>query len=141
MIEMKKPEEIAVARHKIISGVLTAQDDGSEAAKIAQLKKEACLINGISRRTLERWLDSYSERGFEGLFPVQRIYHAPGAIPDTVISEAVFLRRELPSRSVSQIIEILEMEGAAPAGSVKRSTLQEHLAKHGYSARQMKQYS
>jgi len=141
MIDTRKPEEIALSRHKAIAGLLTALDDGTDNAKIVQLKKEICRKNGISRRTLERWLTGYSERGFEGLKPVPRIPGKPGVIPEQVIEEAIFLRRELPSRSIPQIIEILEMEGKVPEGSVKRTTLQDRLAERGYSARQMKLYS
>lgn len=141
MIDTRKPEEIALSRHKAISPLLEALDDGADGAKIVQLRKDICLKNGISRRTLGRWLTGYSERGFEGLKPASRIPSKPGIIPESVIEEAIFLRRELPSRSIPQIIEILEMEGKAPAGSVKRTTLQERLAERGYSARQMKLYS
>ena len=51
------------------------------------------------------------------------------------------LRREVPSRSVSQIIQILEWEGKAQPGQLKRSTLQEKLTERGYSSRQMRMYS
>ena len=51
------------------------------------------------------------------------------------------LRREVPGRSVAQIIEILEWEGLAEPGQIKRSTLQEKLAQRGYSTRQMKTYA
>jgi transposase InsO family protein len=46
----------------------------------------------------------------------------------------------VPSRSIPQIIEILEMEGKAPPGFIKRTTLQDKLQERGYSARQMKMY-
>jgi hypothetical protein len=51
------------------------------------------------------------------------------------------LRRQVPSRSISQIIQILEWEGLAEPGQIKRSTLQEKLAERGYSARHMKLYA
>jgi len=50
------------------------------------------------------------------------------------------LHREVPGRSIQQIIEILEMEGKAGAGALKRTTLQDVLQERGYSARQMKLY-
>jgi len=64
----------------------------------------------------------------------------PSAIPEELIAEAILLRREVPSRSIPQIIEILEMEGRAPPGRLKRTTLQDRLQERGYSARQMKLY-
>lgn len=71
---------------------------------------------------------------------MDRSQNAPGVIPEELIAEAILLRREVPGRSVPQIIEILEMEGKAPPGLVKRTTLQDKLQAEGYSARQMKMY-
>uniref|UniRef100_UPI0035B518E4 hypothetical protein n=1 Tax=Peribacillus tepidiphilus TaxID=2652445 RepID=UPI0035B518E4 len=50
------------------------------------------------------------------------------AVPPHLLEEAFLLRREVPGRSVSQIIQILEWEGKAQPGHLKRSTLQEKLA-------------
>lgn len=140
MKENQKAEEIALGRYKIIAPIVAAMEEKVDAAKLVQLKKEACEQNGISRRTLGRWLDAYFEKGFEGIKPAGRSSSRPGAIPETLIEEAILLRREVPSRSVPQIIEILEMEGKAPEGMLKRTTLQDKLQERGYSARQMKMY-
>jgi transposase InsO family protein len=64
-----------------------------------------------------------------------------GAITDQIIDMAVMLRREVPSRSIETIIKILEMEDVVAEGELKRTTLQENLAKRGYSTRQMKMYA
>jgi len=58
-----------------------------------------------------------------------------------LLEEAVLLKREVPSRSVNRMIEILEMEGKAPYGVLSRSTLQRHLQKRGYGKKQMKLYA
>ena len=42
---------------------------------------------------------------------------------------------------MAQIIQILEWEGLAEPGQIKRSTLQEKLTEKGYSSRHMKLYS
>jgi len=140
MTDKRKPEEIAVNRHKIIAPILATMEEKADAAKIVLLKKEAYEQYGISRRTLMRWLTGYQEHGFEGLKPIERVSSAPGVIPERLVDEAILLRREVPSRSIPQIIEILEMEGKAPPGLLKRSTLQDKLQVKGYSARQMKMY-
>ena len=57
------------------------------------------------------------------------------------MEQAILLRREVPGRSVSQIINILEWEGLAEPGQIKRSTLQERLAERGYSSRHMRMYA
>ena len=140
MKDTRKAEEIAVNRHKIIASIIAAMEENADAAKLMLLKNEVCEQNGIHRRTLGRWIDAYLERGFEGLKPMGRESRAPGAIPEALIQEAILLRREVPGRSVPQIIEILEMEGRAPPGLLKRTTLQDKLQEKGYSARQMKMY-
>lgn len=140
MDNIRRPEEIAVNRHKIIAPIVAAEEEQADAAKIALLKKEACQQSGVHRRTLGRWLDAYRQQGFDGLKPTGRTNGVSGGIPEELIAEAILLRREVPSRSIPQIIEILEMEGKAPVGLLKKSTLQDKLQDRGYSARQMKMY-
>jgi putative transposase len=62
-------------------------------------------------------------------------------IPPHLLEQAILLRKEAPSRSVAQIIQILEWEVMAEPGQIKRSTLQEKLTEKGYSSRQMRMYS
>jgi len=140
MKDSRKPDEIAVNRHRIISPLIIALEEKADAAKIMQVKNEICQQHGISRRTLGRWVESHRTNGFEGLKPVGRNNQHGTIIPEGMIQEAILLRREVPSRSVPQIIEILEMEGKAPVGFIKRTTLQDKLTQRGYSARQMKLY-
>ena len=80
MSELRKPEEMAVTRHKIIAPILSAMEEKADRAKLVLLKKEACLQNGIHRRTLGRWMDAYQKHGFEGLKPAGRVSSAPGVI-------------------------------------------------------------
>ena len=140
MKDKRKAEEIAVNRHKIIAPFMVAVDENADAAVLGMLKHEACGQNGIHRKTFERWLNAYYEDGFEGLKPAGRDDKNRGVIPEELINEAILLRREVPTRSIPQIIEILEMEGKAPLGLLKRTTLQDKLQERGYSARQMKLY-
>ena len=80
MKDTRKPEEIAVSRHRIIAPIIAAMEEKADAAKIVLLKKEAYEQYGISRRTLMRWLNGYGEKGFEGLKPAGRVSSAPGVI-------------------------------------------------------------
>jgi transposase InsO family protein len=132
-------DAIALERYKIISPILAAEEEKADRAKIGLLKSEACGIAGISRKTLSRWLERYAGSGFDGL-KYQGAVTANRKIPGELIKEAILLRMEVPSRGVPQIIEILEMEGKAPAGLLKRTTLQDRLREEGYSAAQMKLY-
>ena len=140
MVENKSASETAENRFKIITPVLVAMEEGADTAKTVQIKKDVCERHGISYRTLGRWLDAHGKNGFNGLKPAPRAYSGPNAIPEHLMEEAILLRREVPTRSVSQIIEILELEGKAPAGLLKRTTLQEKLSARGYSSRLMRLY-
>jgi transposase InsO family protein len=142
---MKKPifdqkaEEIAQRRIEIISPLL---GNGIDKGRLKQLIALQCQKHAISVRTVERYLESYRKEGYKGLYPMKREKRAKnGAITDEIINMAVMLRREVPSRSIETIIRILEMEEVVDEGELKRTTLQENLAKLGYSARQMKMYS
>ena len=136
----REQDETALERLKIISPILSAMDDNTDRAKIGLLKSEACGQAGVSRKTLERWLSRYAENGFEGLKYQTTASDTKKLIPGELVKEAIQLRLEVPSRSVPQIIEILEMEGKAPVGFLKRSTLQDRLRENGYSKTQMKLY-
>ncbi len=54
-----------------------------------------------------------------------------------VLSEAIALRKELNSRSVRTIIEVLESEGIAEKGTIKRATLQKNLQEAGWGSSQI----
>ena len=133
-------DETALERFKIISPILSALDEKADKSKIGMLKNQACSEAGVCRKTLGRWLDCYAQNGFDGLK-----YQIPATtsrrkISDEIIREAIKLRLEVPTRSVPQIIEILEMEGRVPVGFLKQSTLDDRLREKGYSKAQMKLY-
>ena len=123
----------------MLSPLLTS---GLDAAKASQLKMSICTQTGLSERTIRRYLAQYRAEGFSGLKPKTRQRKAgEDAIPAELLEQAILLRREVPSRSVSQIIQILEWEDKAAPGQLKRSTLQEKLTAKGYSSRQMRMYA
>ena len=124
-------DETALERYKIISPILLAQEENADQGKIGLMKSEACGQAGISRKTLTRWLDRYAQNGFDGLKFQNATAQPKRLIPGELVKEAVLLRLEVPTRSVPQIIEILEMEGKAPKGLLKRSTLQDRLREEG----------
>lgn len=140
MRDGKKAEEIAVARFQLLSPLL---EDGLDQGKLKEMKAQICVQTGISERTLRRYLGEYRRDGFAGLKPKGKSRANPvcTSIPNELLNEAIGLRREVPNRSVSQIIRILEWEGKANKGQIKRSTLQEKLAERGYSSRQMRMYA
>ena len=139
MENTKTQDEIALERYKIISPILLAMEENADKGKIGLMKSEACGQAGVSRKTLARWIDRYTENGFDGLKYLSTTV-PKRLIPGELVKEAIMLRLEVPSRSVAQIIEILEMEGKAPVGFLKHSTLQDRLREAGYSRAQMKLY-
>jgi len=139
MKDQKKAEEIAVQRVQWLSPLFV---EGLDPAKARQLKATICEQTGLSERTLRRYLARYGETGFSGLKPLAKGRKASTAtIAAHLLEEAITLRREVPSRSVRQLIQILEWEEKAKPGEIKRSTLQEKLTERGYSSRQMRMYA
>jgi transposase InsO family protein len=136
----RKQEETALERYKVISPILAALEECADRGKVSLMKSQACAAAGVSRKTLARWLGRFEEHGFDGLKFTQPAQKPARKIPGNLVLEAISLRREVPARSIPQIIEILEMEGKAPAGFLRRSTLQDRLREEGYSAAQMKLY-
>ena len=139
MRDQKKSKEIAAQRFQLIAPLLA---EGLDAGKAKQLREQICKASGLSERTIRRYLSHYRIEGFGGLKPKGKsIQMKKEAIPSHLVEQAILLRKEVPSRSVAQIIQILEWEGLADPGQLKRSTLQEKLTEKGYNSRQMKLYS
>jgi len=135
----KKAEEIAAQRFQLIAPLLA---EGLDTGKAKELKKHICKTSGLSERTIRRYLKQYRNENFEGLKPKGISGKVKKeAIPPNLLEQAILLRKEAPTRSVAQLIQILEWEGLAEPGQLKRSTLQEKLTEKGYSSRQMKLYS
>jgi len=139
MRDQKKAEAIAAERVQLLSPLLA---EGLDAAKATQLKNKICEQTGLSERTLRRYLSQYRSEGFSGLKPKTRGQkRSEEAIPAHILEQAILLRREVPGRSIAQIIQILEWENLVSPGQIKRSTLQEKLAERGYSSRHMRLYA
>lgn len=139
MKDQKKAEEIAAGRVQLLSPLLA---EGLDLAKAKELKRSICEQTGLSERTLRRYLAKYREDGFGGLKPKAKGRQPSEAvIPQDILEQAILLRREVPGRSVAQIIQIMEWEGRVLPGQIKRSTLQEKLASRGYSTRHMRMYA
>lgn len=133
-------EQEALRRFQLISPLLQADLDD---AKRIQLRKRIAEENNISVRSLYRYEKAFSEGQFTGLKPVDREKHRSQKLPenfDFLLEQAIQLCKEVPERSVAQIIYILEAEGLAAPGVLKRSTLERHIYKAGYGQKQMQMY-
>jgi transposase InsO family protein len=130
----------AASRLKLIAPLL---DENLDEAAIVARKKEIVEDSGLSYRTIGCYYAAFKEKGYEGLKPSPGTARNTAELPenyDEIITQAIALRVELPGRSIPQIIKILELENLAKPGEIKRSTLQRHMQKEGYSARQMRIY-
>lgn len=137
--DQQKAESIASERMQLLAPLLA---EGLDPAKAQALKTKICEQAGLSERTLRRYLAKYRKDGFSGLKPLGKGRQSSAAvIPEVVLEQAILLRREVPGRSVTQLIQILEWEGRIQPGEIKRSTLQEKLTQRGYSSRHMRMYA
>ncbi len=137
----KWQNEQAIKRYSLIAPLL---DPDIDEAKRCQLREEIAEKAGISKRTIYRYEAGYRSEQFEGLVPKNREKRRSQKLPDNweeIVGEAIQLKREVPRRSVRQIILILETEGWAPPGVIKQSTLQRYLYNAGLGVKQMKRYT
>jgi transposase InsO family protein len=131
----------ALKRFQMIMPLL---DENIDDGKRSQLRDEIAEKYGISKRSIYRYEAKYRENEFEGLKPQSREKRRHQALPenyDEIVGEAIQLKREVPRRSVRQIIKILESEGYALPGVIKASTLQRYLYNAGFGVKQMKRYT
>lgn len=138
MVKAQNPDDVAQKRIQILGPLLYGEVDR---AKRIMLMREISEKEGVSERTLRRWLFCYGYDGYRGLLPKSNPRGGKaGSVTEEILDQAVMLRREVPTRSIRQIITILEMEGLVAPGEVKRSTLQDRLMKRGYGSRQLSMY-
>lgn len=125
-------EEQALNRYQLIAPLL---DESLDDAKRIQLRKDIAQRNEISSRSLYRYESAYKKGGFSGLKPANREQRRSQKLPenfDELLEQAIQLKREVPKRSVNQIIYILELEGRVAPGILKRSTMERYLYQAGF---------
>lgn len=134
-------DDQALKRLEMITPLL---DPDLDEAKKCQMREKIAEKNGITTRSLYRYEKYYRENAFEGLRPMNRKMRRSSKLPDNydeIVAQAIQLKREVPRRSVRQIIRILEIEGWAPPGVLKGSTLQRYLYNAGLGKKQMRKYA
>ena len=134
-------EEQALNRYQLIAPLL---DESLDTAKRIQLRDDIAAKNDVSTRSLYRYESAYRKGGFAGLKPMNREQRRSQKLPenfDELLEQAIQLKREVPKRSVKQIIYILELEGRVAPGVLKRSTMERYLYKAGFGVRQMQLYN
>jgi putative transposase len=124
--------EEGLRRYRIIVPLL--EENLAECEK-RHIRRLVCSQEGISDRTLRRYVASYKGQGFDGLILRERKDKGScKAIPEEALELAARLRQEVPERSAERIQQLLASEGY----HVARSTLERHLRQQGLSGRQIK---
>ena len=131
----------ALDRFQLIAPLM---DESLDSSLLVQKRKEIAEACGKSEKTIRRYEKAYKEAGFAGLKPQDRTKRRSQTLPpnfDGLLAEAIQLKKEVPRRSVHQIIFILESEGRVGPGQLKRSTLQRYLYDAGFGRKQMRKYT
>lgn len=140
--EVKKwQDQEALKRYQMIVPLM---DPDLDEGKRLQMREDIARTNQISVRTLYRYEEKYRNAEFDGLRPMNREKRRSQKLADNfdeILGEAIQLKREVPKRSVRQIIKILELEGWAKPGVLKQSTMQRYLYDAGFGIKQMKKYT
>ncbi len=121
--------------------IMPLMDPELDEAKRCQMRKAIAEKNGVTTRSIYRYEKYYREGSFQGLRPMNREMRRSAKLPDNydeIVGQAIQLKREVPRRSIRQIIKILEIEGWAVPGVLKGSTLQRYLYKAGLGKKQMR---
>ena len=134
-------DDQALKRFEMIAPLLNSDLDD---AKRVQMRETIAEKNNLTTRSLYRYEKYYRENSFDGLRPMNRQMRRSAKLPDNydeIVAQAIQLKREVPRRSIRQIIKILEIEGWAAPGVLKGSTLQRYLYKAGLGKKQMRKYT
>lgn len=130
--KLDRGREEGLRRYRIIVPLL---DESLAESERRPLRRLICVQEGISARTLRRWIASYQRQGFDGLLCRERKDKGSyKAIGEEALKLAAQLRQEVPERSAERIQQLLDAEGYR----VARSTLERHLRQQGLSGRQIK---
>lgn len=134
----------ALFRYGVIASLLDERQDHSLRARITALASERHPHPrrgeiAISSRTLWTWLSRFRRGGIDALHPRHRKDRGSlRAVPCAVLDRAEGLRRQVPGRWTSTIIDILVREGSVEqAQRPDRATLDRHLRRRGASRRQL----
>jgi len=130
--ELDRNREEGLRRYQIIAPLL---EEGLAECEKRQVRRLIRDREGLSARTLRRYVAAFKHQGFAGLAPGERKDKGSSrAIPEEALKLAAEMRQELPARSAERIQQLLAAEGFC----VARSTLERQLRQQGLSGRQIK---
>jgi putative transposase len=131
-VDLEGPREEGLRRYRIISPLL---EEGLAECEKRSLRRLICHKEGLSERTLRRYVAAFQKGGFDRLVPAERKDKGCSkAISEPALKLAAELRQEMPTRSAERIQQLLASEGH----KVARSTLERQLRRQGLSGREIK---
>jgi transposase InsO family protein len=139
--------QLALFRYGVIGELVERESyaPGEVTALVAQIVERTHYLPGrgpvrVSERTVYAWRRRYRTGGIEALRP--RIRSDCGirrVLDDAVLARAIELRKEVPGRWTSTLLDILAREGTLLGKPMPhRATLDRHLAQRGASRRQLR---
>ncbi len=129
--ELDQGREEGLRRYRMIAPLL---EEGLAECEKRPMRRLICGREGVSRRTLRRYVAAFKRHGFDALLPRERKDKGScKTIPPEALKLAAELRRELPERSAERIQQLLASQGF----TVARSTLERHLRRQGLSGREI----
>ena len=138
-MEHDKKTKWAQFRFSILAPLICRklEDDEYHALKAEILKQTYIRPDGshwkVPLRTLNSWLQRHREGGFDKLHDANRsTLGSNRSIPEEILTKAIELRKELPTRSVKTVVKLLNSMGYDVSG-VSKSTLNHHLNRRGAS--------
>jgi hypothetical protein len=134
----------ALFRYRVIAALLDEPACAPLRARVAELASQRHPHPrrgevAISLRTLWTWLQRFRTGGIDALRPRHRRDRgALRALDAATLDRAEALRRELPARWTSTVLDILVREGSVgTTEAVHHATLDRHLRRRGASRRQL----
>lgn len=130
--KLDQAREEGLRRYRLISPLL---EEGQAECEKRLWRRMICEREGLSERTLRRYLAAFRKGGFNSLVPDERKDKGSSkAIGEDALKLAEELRQELPARSAECIQQLLAAQGFR----VARSTLERQLRQRGLSGREIK---
>lgn len=140
-MDEQQRREIALWRYSILGSIVSARLEHGDrkqhfdhAAAREWESLDGRLVR-LSARTIEGWYYRWREGGLEGLMPASRSDAGTTHLPSELCDLLIRAKREKPSRSIPQLIKILERAKKVPKGTLSRSTVYRVLARVGLSHR------
>ena len=132
-----KKMEVALFRYGLIADLfnenMSREEKTAHRKKVVDSKHKIpySTRTQIDERTLRKYCQMYREGGFEGLMPGFRAdKDKVKAVTEENLLKAIQYKKEVPERSIRQIIRIMELEKVIEPSEIKQSTLARLIKKY-----------